>query len=172
MLTATFCVLHPQEQLWVICLSYVRTLQIWNSAKCFPKDYLNSPGMNLCCIRTDCVQIWTKNLILIIIAWYDISLRFNQNCGLWLIESWKPSPPFGWNDQLTITKGGDFLKQCHSSVDWWESTCSYNAPIVGPRPPLIQMWSDIRGTNLAQRGGSRSPPFAFTTELQSTPTKL
>ena len=37
MLTATFCVLHHQEQLFVICLSYVRTLQIWDSAKCLPK---------------------------------------------------------------------------------------------------------------------------------------
>ena len=89
----------------------------------------------------------------IIMAWYDISSRFDQNCGLWLIESWKSSPTFGWNDQLTIIKGGDLLKQCHSFVDWWESTCSYIAQIVGPRPPLIQMWRDIRGTNLAQRGG-------------------
>ena len=40
MLTATFCVLHPQEQLLVICLSYVRTLQIWDSAKCLPKEGL------------------------------------------------------------------------------------------------------------------------------------
>ena len=40
MLTATFCVLHPQEQLLVICLSYFRTLQIWDSAKCLPKEGL------------------------------------------------------------------------------------------------------------------------------------
>ena len=168
---SAFCILKSSSESYV-CHTCEHCRFGTQPSVCRRKDYLNSPGMNLCCIRTDCVQIWTKNLILIIIAWYDISLRFNQNCGLWLIESWKPSPPFGWNDQLTITKGGDFLKQCHSSVDWWESTCSYNAPIVGPRPPLIQMWSDIRGTNLAQRGGSRSPPFAFTTELQSTPTKL
>ena len=34
----------------------------------------------------------------IIMAWYDISSSFDQNCGLWLNESWKFSPTFGWND--------------------------------------------------------------------------
>ena len=114
---------------------------------------------------TSTLQVWTFVVFVltvlkyeqntwfqIIMAWYDISSRFDQNCGLWLIESWKSSPTFGWNDQLTIIKGGDLLKQCHSFVDWWESTCSYIAQIVGPRPPLIQMSTEIRGANLEQRG--------------------
>ena len=123
---------------------------------------------------TSTLQVWTfvvfvltvlryeqNTWLQIIMAWYDISSRFDQNCGLWLIESWKSSPTFGWNDQLTIIKGGDLLKQCHSFVDWWESTCSYIAQIVGPRPPLIQMSTNIRGANLEQRGGSRVIiPFA------------
>ena len=134
---------------------------------------------------TSTLQVWTFVVFVltvlkyeqntwfqIIMAWYDISSRFDQNCGLWLIESWKSSPTFGWNDQLTIIKGGDLLKQCHSFVDWWESTCSYIAQIVGPRPPLIQMSTNIRGANLEQRGGSRSPPpslFAFTWQPNCNP---